>query len=50
MKLTLSQVFEQAGTQDIAYVFDAPFHYIVLTRNDNTWTVDYISQYLTVLD
>ena len=50
MTLTLSQVFEKAGTQDIAYVLDAPFHYIVLTRNDNTWDVDHIKEYLAVLD
>jgi enoyl-CoA hydratase/carnithine racemase len=50
MSLTLSQVIEEAGKQDIGYVFDAPFHYILLTRNDNTWDVDYINQYLAVLD
>jgi len=50
MLLTLGQVFEQAGTQDIAYVFDAPFHYIVLTRKDNTWDMDHINQYIAVLD
>jgi len=50
MTLTLAQVFEKAGTSDIGYVFDAPFHYIVLTRADNTLDMDHIEQYLAVLD
>mmetsp|Transcript_15761 Transcript_15761/g.18756 ORF Transcript_15761/g.18756 Transcript_15761/m.18756 type:complete len:190 (+) Transcript_15761:61-630(+) len=34
----------------MAYVYDAPVHYVVLTRADNTWTVDRIKQYLAILD
>lgn len=42
---------EAAGTtHPIVYVHDAPFHYIVLTRADNTWTNDLLAQYNAVLD
>ena len=36
--------------EEMGYVFDAPFHYVVFTRNDNTWTVDRINAYLAILD
>lgn len=32
MPLTIQQVIQQAGKEDIAYVADAPFHYVVFTR------------------
>ena len=43
MNLTLDQVFEKVRNQDIGYVFDAPFHYIVMTRSDNTFDLDHIN-------
>ena len=36
--------------QEIGYVFDAPFHYVVFTRKDNTWTLERINAYLDILD
>ena len=50
MNLQISQVVEKAGKEPIAYVHDAPFHYIVLTRKDNTWNNEMIDKYLAVLD
>ena len=38
------------GKQEIGYVFDAPFHYVVFTRQDNTWNLDRINAYLAILD
>ena len=49
-KKTLAQVFATAGSEEIAYVHDAPFHYIVLTRKDNVWDNARIARYLAVLD
>ena len=34
----------------MGYVFDAPFHYVVFTRNDNTWDLNRINAYLAILD
>ena len=34
----------------MGYVYDAPIHYIVLNRKDNTMTIKYINQYLAYLD
>jgi len=34
----------------MAYIFDEPIHYVVFTRNDNTWDVDRINKYLEILD
>ena len=41
---------EKAGTAHISYVFAAPFHFIVLTRKDNTWDNEMIDRYVAVLD
>ena len=43
-------MIEQVGRKEIGYVYDAPFHYIVLTRSDNTWDLDRINAYIAVLD
>ncbi len=50
MSLTLNEVFEKVGYEGIGYVFDAPIHYIVLNRKDNTWNQARINQYLEILD
>ena len=50
MPLTLQQVFAKAGKEEIAYVNDGVFHYVVFTRNDNTWNMKRIDHYLTILD
>lgn len=49
MSLTIAQVVAKA-TEEISYVHDAPFHYIVLTRKDNTWDNQRIARYIEVLD
>ena len=50
MSLSLEQVFAKGANEDIGYVFDAPIHYVLLNRPDNTWTLESIKKYLTVLD
>ena len=34
----------------MAYIFDDPIHYVVFTRNDNTWNLSRINKYLEILD
>jgi len=49
--LSLDRVIQKAGNAvPIAYVFEAPIHYIVLTRKDNTFNGDFIKEYMAVLD
>ena len=50
MPLSITQVIEQVGSDEIGYVFDAPCHYVVFNRKDNTWNVDRINAYLAILD
>lgn len=50
MPLSLDEVFKKAGKEEIAYVNDAPIHYVVLTRFDNTWTIERAANYCKVLD
>ena len=50
MPLSLEEVFKKAGKEEIAYVYDAPIHYVVLTRFDNTWTIERATNYCKVLD
>ena len=50
MSLSLSQVIEKAGKEEMAYVRDGPIHYIVLTRKDNTFNLDRVNRYLAILD
>ena len=50
MSLTLVQVIEKAGSQEMAYVEDAPIHYIVLNRKDNTFDSDRIDALNALLD
>ena len=50
MTLSLSEVVQQAGNEEIAYVCDAPVHYVVFTRKDNVWDLDRINKYLAILD
>jgi len=49
--LSLERVIEKAGNSlPISYVYEAPVHYIVLTRKDNTFDGDFIKEYMAVLD
>ena len=48
--LTIAQVAEKAGKESISYVFDAPAHYIVLNRKDNTFDLDFLTKYMAILD
>ena len=50
MSLSLAQVIEKAGKQEMAYIQDGPVHYVVFTRADNTWNSERIANYLAVLD
>ena len=50
MSKTLDQVFAEAKPNDISYIYDAPIHYIVMTRKDNTWNIDRINKYMSILD
>ena len=50
MSLTLAQVIEQAGSQEVAYVADEPIHYLVLNRPDNTFTSDRLRKIDALLD
>ena len=51
MSLTLEQVFTKVPKgEEIGYVFDAPVHYIVLTRHDNTFNMNFVEKYLAILD
>lgn len=50
VSLNLANIVERAQGEDIAYVYDAPFHFIVLTRKDNVWSNATIARYLAVLD
>ena len=34
----------------MGYVYDAPVHYIVLSRKDNTWNLDRIAKFQAILD
>lgn len=49
MSLKLDQVVALA-TEEISYIHDAPFHYIVMTRKDNTWNNKRIARYIELLD
>ena len=48
--LKLADVFAKVEADEIGYVFDAPIHYIVLNRKDNSWNMERINQYITLLD
>ena len=55
MSLSIEQVFDRANaTRDeetrIAYVFDDPIHYVVLTKEDNTFTIPFLNKYIEVID
>ena len=50
MPLTIAEVIEKAGKEEMAYIYDAPVHYVVFTRPDNTWNLDRINKYLGILD
>ena len=50
MTLSLKEVLERAGKEEMAYVYDAPMHYVVFTRKDNTWDLTRINKYLAILD
>ena len=50
MPLTIDQVVAKAAKNDMTYVADGPIHYVVFTRQDNTWNNDRITQYLAILD
>ena len=34
----------------MAYVYDAPVHYVVCTRKDNIWDLERIKKYNKILD
>ena len=42
MSLSLTEVIGKVKPDSIGYVFDAPIHYIVLNRKENSWTMDRI--------
>lgn len=48
--LSLAQVFEKAGSANISYVYEAPIHYIVLNRKDNTFDGNFLRAYDAILD
>ena len=53
MSLTLQQVYEKVkeqGDPELAYVNDAPIHYIVLNHADYTFTADKILQHVALLE
>ena len=50
MTLSVKEVIERAGKEEMAYVYDAPVHYVVFTRKDNVWDTDRINKYLAILD
>ena len=50
MPLTLAQIAEQVGKKELAYVADAPFHYIVLNKPEFTFNMDRTNQYIELLD
>jgi len=50
MALSLDQVFAKVEPDSIGYVYDAPIHYIVLNRKDNSWNLDRINEYISILD
>ena len=50
MSKSLAEIFALAPAEEIGYVFDAPIHYIVLNRKDNSWTLDRVNRYLAILD
>lgn len=50
MPMTIDQVLAKAGTEDMVYVFDAPIHYVVLNRKENTWNCERIEKYMALLD
>ena len=54
MSLTIAQLFEKADAMTesdlIAYIWDKPIHYIVLKRDDNTLTLDFLKEFIATLD
>lgn len=50
MPLSISEVIAKVADQEMGYVFDAPFHFVVFNRKDNTWNMDRINAYLALLD
>ena len=50
MTQTLAQIIGQAAKNDMTYIYDAPVHYVVFTRKDNTWNPDRIKKYMEILD
>jgi len=52
MSLTISQVFAQAK-DDVSLVFDNPIYYLVLNKDDNTFTdktIETIHKHLDKVD
>ncbi len=43
-------MIEKAGKEVLAYVQDGPIHYIVMTRKDNTFTLDWLNRFIEILD
>lgn len=54
MSLSIEEVFARAKedtiSANISYVFDAPIHYIVLKRSDNTISMPWMEEFHAVLD
>jgi Delta3-Delta2-enoyl-CoA isomerase len=53
MSLTIAQVFEKVkadGNKPLAYVFDAPIHYVVFNEKDFTFDNDRVEEYLALLN
>lgn len=41
----VAEIVAEAGSADLSYVYDAPFHYIVIKNKDFKFTVESLKQY-----
>ena len=50
MSLSLQQVFQKVGKAEVGYVFDAPIHYVVFNKGQNTFTTEKIELLLDIYE
>ena len=48
--LNFNMLLAQTGDDELGYCYDAPIHYVVLNRKDNTWDTPRVDRYIALLD
>ena len=46
----VAEIVAEAGSADMTYIYDAPFHYIVIKKKDFKLTTESLNKYMALLD